>query len=237
MINKISIGICLTLLMCGCSSKYALDNNKMYGKSLEANQILKSYKGYQVNIEFNEVKNKSLFIPYQQLKVKDDELVGAIRNNPNIYKRIGLNSFELKADDKSIKPIQCVRDNEIYSNYPSENLFCKFKKSDFDKQNISSLTLIIGTSIEPKTKNIPLDFYRQECIEENRLNRINIQECINQKTQRFVNSQNYNSTTGEIKETYSINSNSEDDRNFVKIFNSFVTCLQSSNNECSKISY
>ncbi len=52
------------------------------------------------------------------------------------------------------------------------------------------MTLIIGTNIEPKTKNIPLDFYRQECIEENKFKRINIQECINQKTQRFVNSQN-----------------------------------------------
>ena len=237
MINKTSIGICLSLLMCGCSSKYTLDNNNMYGKSLEANQILKSYKGFQANIEFNEVKNKTSYIPYQQLKVKDDELVGAIRNNPSIYKRIGLNSFELKADEKSIKPIQCVKDNEIYSNYPSENLFCKFKKSDFDKQNISSLTLIISTSIESKTKNIPLELFRQECLEENKINRINIQDCINQKTQKFVNSQSYNSINGEMKETYSINSNSEDERNFVNIFNSFVTCLHSSNNECSKISY
>lgn len=237
MLNKIVIGIAFTFLLNGCSNKYSVENNNMYGKSMEANHILKSYKDYQVNLEFNEPKVKSSYLPYQQLKVQNNELVGIIRNNPSIYKRIGLNSFEIQADEKSIKPIQCVKDNELYSNYPSENLFCKFKKSDFDKQNISSVTLIISTNTETRTKNIPLDFYRQECVEENKLNRINIQDCINQKTQKFVNSQNTNSITGEMKETYSINSNSEDDKNFVKTFNSFVSCLNSTNSECKKISY
>lgn len=237
MFKRIFFIASVTFLFNGCSSKYTLENNNVYGKSMEANHILKSYKDYQVNLEFSEQKVKSSYLPYQQLKVQNEELVGIIKNNPSIYKRIGLNTFEIQADEKSIKPIQCVNDNDLYSNYPSEKLLCKFKKSDFDKQNISNLTIVIKAITETKTKNIPLDYYRQECIELSKFNRINVQDCINSKTQSFLNSQNNINVGGVMKETYSINSNSEDDRNFVKIYNSFVSCLQNSEKECKNISF
>lgn len=237
MVKNILFGTIFIVLLNGCSSKYTLENNNVYGKSMEANHILKSYKDYQVNLEFSEQKVKSSYLPYQQLKVQNDELVGIIKNNPSVYKRIGLNSFEIQADEKSIKPIQCVNDNDLYSNYPSEKLLCKFKKSDFGKENISNLTLIINTMVESKTKNIPLDYNRQVCIEESKFSRVDIQECIKLKTQNFINSQINVSLRGEIKETYSINSSSEDDKNFVKVYNSFVSCLQSSTNECKNSSF
>ncbi len=217
-----------------------MENNNIYGKSIEANQVLKSYKGYQANIEFSEVKVKSSYFVYQVLKVQSDELVGIIRNNPSIYKKIGLNSFQIQTDDKIIRPIQCVKDNEIYSNYPAENLFCKFKKADFYQKNTSNLTLIINTYSEAyKTNNVPLDYYRKLCLEESKFNKIDTQECIKQKSQEFYASQNNNaiSLSGEMKETYSLASTNEDDRNFVNIFNSFMNCLQTSGNECKKISY